>query len=104
VKANGTVATGISEDVSLNGMYISVDKQLTYGAPVEVSIPFASTGIGPIEAKGRVAWVNSKSQPKKPDFPSGFGVEFLEFKDGTEEFFRAFVNMYIPSTCHKGNT
>ena len=103
VKVNGNVTTGISEDVSHRGMYISVDKQLTNGAPVEVSIPFASTGVGLIEAKGRVVWVNSKSQPRKPDFPSGIGVEFLEFKEGTEELFRTFVNGYLPSTCPQGN-
>jgi hypothetical protein len=103
VKVNGNVTTGTSEDVSHKGMYIAVDKHLTSGAPVEVSIPFASTGVGLIEAKGRVVWVNSKSQPRKPDFPSGIGVEFLEFKEGTEELFRTFVNSYIPATSPLGN-
>jgi HD-GYP domain-containing protein (c-di-GMP phosphodiesterase class II) len=103
VKVNGTVTKGVSEDVSNKGMYICVDKHLTNGAPVEVCIPCASNGVGPIEAKGRVAWVNSKSQPKKPGFPSGFGVEFLEFKDGTEEFFQTLVSYYIPATCPQGN-
>ena len=97
---NGNVATGMSEDVSPGGMYVAVDKQVTAGLPIEITIVLPDNLV---EAKGRIAWVNNKNEPRKPEFSPGFGIHFLEFKEDAGELFKAFVNGYIPATSPQGN-
>jgi CheY-like chemotaxis protein/Tfp pilus assembly protein PilZ len=38
-----------------------------------------------IRCRGRIAWVNSPGKPVKPTFPMGFGVQFIEMGEDTEE-------------------
>jgi Tfp pilus assembly protein PilZ len=99
----GEAQTCVSEDVSPCGIFISTDERVLEGAPVDlvITLPIGRSSL--VEARGRVAWVNNKSQPKKPDFPSGCGIELLEFREATEDVFRAFVNSFIPANCPQGN-
>jgi len=85
-------------DIAL-GMYVAVDKKVTVGLPIELTIVFPDYGVNMVEVMGRIDWVNNKNEQQKPDFPSGFGVQFLEFKEETEELFKSFVKCYIPSKC-----
>ncbi|KAF0220365.1 MAG: response regulator [Geobacteraceae bacterium] len=82
---------GISEDISVGGIYVVAD-----GTPEAESRLFLSfvlpDAIGtPIEAKGRVAWENGSDKRKKPQLPSGFGVEFTDIEEDAVGFIRAFV-------------
>jgi HD-GYP domain-containing protein (c-di-GMP phosphodiesterase class II) len=104
VRCNGKVTTGMSEDIGTGGMFVAVDAIAAEGFPVELAISLPTNGVSPppIEARGRIAWVNNKSRPKKPGFPSGFGVEFLEFKESAGEAFQVFISSYIPANCPQG--
>jgi uncharacterized protein (TIGR02266 family) len=102
LRCNGKVTSGMSEDIGTGGMFIAADDIAEEGLPVEVAIKLPTGEAAPIEARGRVAWVNNKSQPKKPGFPAGFGVEFLEFTAPAGEAFQVFINSYIPANCPQG--
>lgn len=87
----GKSGVAFSKDVSRHGVFVATDEGVPEGAPVELSITLTDN-TPPIEAKGRVAWVNSQSALKKPTFPAGFGVELLEFTGMTERFLESFLN------------
>jgi HD-GYP domain-containing protein (c-di-GMP phosphodiesterase class II)/Tfp pilus assembly protein PilZ len=99
----GQTKSCVTEDMSSTGMFVATDDHIMEGFPVELAIALPTSDPSLIEAKGRVVWVNNKSQPRKPNFPSGIGVELLEFKETAEEVFRAFVNSYVPADCPQGN-
>ena len=94
---NGRIYTSNSEDISMRGVFVASDVEVLEGHPLELSItiPDISTVI---EAKGRIAWVNS-GQVKKTSISSGFGVEFLEYKDMAERFLEAFLGRYDDDSC-----
>jgi HD-GYP domain-containing protein (c-di-GMP phosphodiesterase class II) len=103
LQVNGKTTVATSEDLSMRGIYVATDHDVLEGAPLELSITLPGNSSSVIEAKGRVAWVNSKEEPKKAGFPAGFGVELLEFREATEMIFGAFLSRYIPSNCPQGN-
>jgi HD-GYP domain-containing protein (c-di-GMP phosphodiesterase class II) len=104
VRCNGRISSCVSEDVGPGGIFIAVDEYATTeGLPVELAITLPLSVATTIETRGRIAWVNNKNQPKKPGFPSGFGVEFLEFTESAGKAFDAFINNYIPADCPVGN-
>lgn len=101
--AGGEATKCLTGDLSTRGMFVVTENLVAEGLPVELSMAIPSSGSSLIEARGRVVWVNNKSQPKKPNFPAGFGVELLELKDAAEEALMSFVNSYIPANCPRGN-
>lgn len=92
VRCGAEVMPGISMDICANGLYIAADVTVTEGMPIEFSITLPGHSTGKIEAAGKVAWVNSSDQPRKPDFPTGFGVEILDFQKVMKELFQSFVD------------
>lgn len=96
-----TIAT--SEDISMKGIYLASEDVMREGTPLELSIALPGNSSAVVEAKGRVAWVNSKEELKKPAFPVGFGVELLEFRESTDKIFGVFMSRYVPPDCPHGN-
>lgn len=103
LRVNGKTTVATSEDISLRGIYVASDDEMREGAPLELSIALPGNSSSIIEVKGRVAWVNSEKEPRKPAFPVGFGVELLEFQGATERAFGSFLSRYIPANCPQGN-
>lgn len=74
---NGSVRVGMSEDLSLGGMYVVSALPLSKGD--ELSGSFVLPGSdSPTEARGRVAWVNRAGMAVSAGLQPGFGLEFLE--------------------------
>ena len=86
----------------MRGIYVASEHDLKEGAALELSISLPDNP-AIVEARGRVAWVNDKRARRKPDFPAGFGVELLEFREATGEIFKAFMNSYAPMALAQGN-
>ncbi|WP_243372494.1 response regulator [Geotalea sp. SG265] len=79
-------------DISNHGAYIAADYTIEINAVVNVI--FALPGNGAIiQAKGRVAWLNTSETRRKKSLPEGFGIEFLdlplEAKAALNEFIAA---------------
>ena len=99
LRVNGNVTSGEIKDVSQRGIYIAAGDHVTEGLPLELCIALPNGDSDKIEAKGRVVWVNSKGRLRKPNFPEGFGVELVEFKETAGELFRSFVSNCISANC-----
>jgi len=96
-RVNGRTSSATCEDISASGIFVASDHDMNEGAALELSIAFPDNPAAIVEAKGRVAWVNNKRARTKPDFPAGFGVELLEFREATGEIFKAFMSSYAPA-------
>lgn len=83
-RLNGRAMSGTSSDISLNGMYVAIEDDIEEGSPVELTFSLPEHRSLTIEARGRVAWVNTGKRRLKPMFPIGFGVEFLDVKPNDE--------------------
>ncbi len=103
LRLDGRTTVATSEDISMKGIYVASDDPLSEGDPLELSIALPGNASSVVEAKGRVAWVNDRREPKKPAFPVGFGIELLEFQDAADKVFAAFMSRYVPATCPQGN-
>src|SRR6266567_3727477 len=102
-RVNGRTTSATCEDISASGIFVVSDHDVREGAALELSIALPDNPAAIVEAKGRVAWVNNKRARRKPDFPAGFGVELLEFREATGEIFKAFMSSYAPVVCAQGS-
>lgn len=90
---NGEPRFGFTADISRGGLYIATPNDGIPDDPVDLSFTLASDESNLlVAARGRVAWENSASNPKKPVYPPGFGVEFTAIEPEViallEEFFK----------------
>jgi uncharacterized protein (TIGR02266 family) len=76
-----------ARDVSLGGMFIRCDRQVTSGAVI--CLQFVLTGGDKLfEGLVRVAHVNQAGSPGEP----GFGVEFMSLDDESQALIEAIVS------------
>ena len=94
---NGKNCVANSEDLSMRGLFVASEEDVSEGHPVELAITLPDIATV-IEAKGRIAWVNS-GQMKKATMSIGFGVEILEYKDMAERILEAFVSRWADDDC-----
>ena len=89
-KVEGKSSMAVSNDMSRHGIFIATDEDIAQGTFVELSITL-SEDTPAIEVTGRIAWVNSPTAVRKPNFPSGFGVELLELKGISGRVLQSFL-------------
>ena len=94
--AGGKAGFAYSEDISRHGAFIATDEDIPEGAQVDLFMTLNDT-TPTITARGRVAWINTTKALKKPTYPTGFGVEILEFKGMTERFLETFLDSCLPA-------
>lgn len=66
-----------SVDLSSGGLYVKTDFPLTAGESLTLRFTLPDQK-GMVSCKARVAWVNQKEKPRKPDLPPGMGIQFVE--------------------------
>lgn len=88
---------GHSIDLSTSGAFISTAGTTREGDLIDVAFSLPTDQGGRIAARGRVAWVNPPTATKKPAFPAGFGVEFVEFKEQSGAHLQMFLTDTIRS-------
>lgn len=69
---------GVGLDISLNGLYIQFRQQIKAGERLRLSFLLPTISAVPVEAVGRVAWVNQGFPRQDLAIPQGFGVQFLQ--------------------------
>jgi len=89
-----------STDISVNGMYVAVEKEVNEGSAIELSFLLPDSYSGVIYAKGRVAWVNNAREKKKSLLPPGFGVEFLEINPARDIINTFIVSRWDENMCY----
>ncbi len=93
---------GQTSDVSSTGAYLSVPEDINEGLFIRVTLHLPGLD-RPLEAAGRVAWVNSGDRRPKPHFPEGVGVEFTDFPEDCERSLQEFVEQNLPKTQVSGS-
>lgn len=65
-------------DISSGGVFLDTLVQLSLGTPLHLDLHLARPReSGPrIECSGRVAWINTRENPQKPNHPVGIGIKF----------------------------
>ena len=74
-----TILSGFSVDLSAGGLYIKTNFPLKVNEELKLvfSLP-EEYDQKPVSCRARIAWVNSESNPVKPDLSPGVGVEFID--------------------------
>lgn len=74
------VLSGFSVDMSSGGLFLKTDASFSINQRVLLS--FTLPDINKIvNCRAKVAWVNSKDEPKKPELPAGIGLQFLDLSE-----------------------
>lgn len=84
LRKNGHAIIGRARDLSERGMYVGTHDLFEEGIQVQVIFHLPDRHAQPIEAWGRIAWVNDPSRPVKPGFPQGCGIAFTQVESGQE--------------------
>ena len=70
------VLSGFSADISSGGLFLQSNTLLDVDEEMELHFTLPEQG-KIFHCSARVAWVNTEEEPDKPDFPKGFGVQFI---------------------------
>jgi CheY-like chemotaxis protein len=93
----GVSLSGELLDVATNGIYVAADYEVEVGTVMEFVIELP--GGGPvIQARGKVAWLNSRQWRKNPKLPAGFGIEFVALGEESKAALVQFVEGRIEAT------
>lgn len=82
---------GTSADLSMNGIFVVFKGEVEMEDRISLTFSLPGNEHAPIEAVGRVAWVNRGMPRIKSAMPEGFGVEFLEIPHDSAELIREFM-------------
>lgn len=75
--AQNMVLYGFSVDMSSGGLFLKTETP--FAVDEKVLLSFTLPDVKKIiNCSAKVAWVNSKEAPRKPDFPCGVGLQFLD--------------------------
>ncbi len=91
LRSNSTTETATSQDISEGGIYVSGPVDVVPESYITLSLVLPGTDAEPVRARGRIAWINTDNDRKKPQLPIGFGVEFLDIDEKALEAIRQYV-------------
>jgi len=102
IKTQQGAIKGQVHDVSVSGAYLSVPEDMNEGLMIRVTLQLPGYD-RPLEAAGRIAWVNSGDRRPKPHFPEGVGVEFTDFDESCENDLQDYIQLNHPEFKHQGS-
>lgn len=91
---------GCSEDLSTNGIFVSVPEPIQEGALIKLQFCLPETGTPPIEALAKVVWTNNDCRKAKPDYPSGNGLLFTHLDQPAKETLYNFIEQRQEGLVH----
>ena len=71
------VLYGFSVDMSSGGLFLKTETLFSVDEKVMLSFTLPDAD-KIVNCSAKVAWVNLKEEPKKPDLPAGIGLQFLD--------------------------
>ncbi len=69
--------TGTILDLSARGIFVATDYDLDVGTEVVLTFSLSEVNNSLMQAKGVVRWKNTLAKRIKPEYPPGFGLEFI---------------------------
>lgn len=72
---------GLCVDISSGGMFLKIDPAARKGEilPLRLRLPDMDRTV--VTLTGRIAWVNMQGSLIKPDYPMGYGLEFIHISE-----------------------
>ena len=77
----GSERHGLCVDISSGGMFLKIEPQAGKGDELALHLRLPDSERTLVTLTGRVAWVNMTGMPIKPDYPPGYGLEFIDIAD-----------------------
>jgi hypothetical protein len=77
-------------------MYLAADIDIEPGSQIDLIFALPEPVGAIIQAKGRVAWLNTNKNRKKPSLPAGFGVEFQSLTADELERIASYLEILFP--------
>jgi CheY-like chemotaxis protein len=90
----GLTLSGEIQDVSARGVYVATDYEVEKETCLELVFALQEENGAVIQARGRVAWVNSRNDKRKKAFPAGFGVELIAITEESNRTLQHFVETH----------
>ncbi len=87
----GERSAGKCLDLSNGGLFIETQEQPEAGTALQLSFVLPGQPPAAIEASARVAWLNTRTNPRKPNYPVGFGVRFTGLGETMRMAIREFL-------------
>jgi HD-GYP domain-containing protein (c-di-GMP phosphodiesterase class II) len=91
LRANSHAKNGLSEDLSMQGMFVSVPEPIEEGTLIKLHFSLPGNDGPPVEALAQVVWTNNGCNKAKPDFPSGNGLRFTKLDNPTQETLHNYI-------------
>lgn len=70
---------GVLGDIGVGGLFLETEKLMPIDSELYLEFQL-NQELAPIRCRGRVAWINDKTRPKKTNVLSGMGIEFIDIK------------------------
>lgn len=91
---------GLSEDLSAQGMFVSIPEPVQEGALIRLNFSLPETDAPPIEAMAKVIWVNNSCRKAKQDYPAGNGLLFTQMEKPAEEHLCNYIEQRQDGLVH----
>jgi len=88
--AHNIVLYSFSVDISSGGLYLKTEVPFSVDESLLLSFTLPDESAA-LSCRARVAWVNSKKNPRKPDLPQGVGIEFVGLSAESLEAIQTFL-------------
>jgi uncharacterized protein (TIGR02266 family) len=83
------VLYGFSVDMSTKGLFLKTTHEFSVNENVMLSFTLPDVN-KIVNCKARVAWLNAKCDPPKPELPTGVGLQFLDL---SEEYLQSILSL-----------
>ena len=100
LRTNSHASRGLSEDLSTQGMFVSVPDPIQEGTIIRLHFTLPGMEANPIEALAKIVWTNNSCKKAKPDFPTGNGVHFTKLEKPAEKALYTFIEQTQHGLLH----
>jgi len=95
VPADESLFSGHCGDLSVGGIFLKTDYPFDPDETIKVSFSLPDQkGKNPISCRARVAWTNFQANRRKPSYPSGVGLQFLDLPKKDLSALSSFIDSY----------
>lgn len=88
LQSNDTFYTGLSENISAGGLFITTDAPMALGDELDVELMIMD--YGPFRYRCRVMWVRPSANGS--GLPGGMGCTFIDLPDDHRRFLQQFID------------
>ncbi|TLM69398.1 MAG: response regulator [Deltaproteobacteria bacterium] len=77
----GSERHGLCIDISSGGLFLKIEPRAAKGEHLTLRLRLPDPERTVVSLTGRVAWVNMHKEAIKPDYPAGYGLEFVDISE-----------------------